>query len=439
MREQRHDPAQAPSDDLHRPAARVLGGRGPDRRRDHVLDPVLEPELAVGSTRSRRTRAGTSGGPRRTRCSASEQDRGAGRSRSRAPPAAVRAGPARGGAGERRPRARSGRGCAAGRGRSPSRASAAGRRARRRAWRRRGSPRPSRRRPVRGARAGLEVRWEREQQLEQLLGRLELRAASAALDQLHARGGQRVEHARVRRCAGPSGRACPTRASPGRRRRRGRTAPSPARAADRGRSRAARPRARVEPLSPENASATARCAASGLEDRVLAVGAADQRAYEGDRDRDRDVEQPANDRVALDQVEPAGQVHPRRRHRDDAGQRQLAGLLAEPQRHAAAERVAGDHDLLAAARSPAPSAVAKSSSCGRIAPRRRRAAWPKPGRSTAIARRPQNPSSVSSGRHVSAESPQPCRSTIPGPWPSSSSTRVRLPASSIECSAKSST
>ena len=49
---------------------------------------------------------------------------------------------------------------------------------------------------------------------------------AAALDQLDAGGGQRVEHDARARCAGPSGRACPTRAAPGRRRRRGRTARS---------------------------------------------------------------------------------------------------------------------------------------------------------------------------------------------------------------------
>ena len=46
QREQRHDPAQAPADDLHGLAAGVLGDRR-DRARQHVLHPVLEPEVAV--------------------------------------------------------------------------------------------------------------------------------------------------------------------------------------------------------------------------------------------------------------------------------------------------------------------------------------------------------------------------------------------------------
>ena len=43
-------------------------------------------------------------------------------------------------------------------------------------------------------------------------------------------------------------------------------------------------------------------------------------------------------------------------------------------------------------------------------------------------------SSLSSGRHVSAEWFQPCSSTMPGPSPSTSSARVTWPASSTRCS-----
>ena len=46
LREQREDPAEAPADELHRPPAGVVGD-GPHRAREHVLDPVLQPERAV--------------------------------------------------------------------------------------------------------------------------------------------------------------------------------------------------------------------------------------------------------------------------------------------------------------------------------------------------------------------------------------------------------
>jgi len=45
-RQQRHDPAQAPADELHRGAAVVLRDAADGRRQD-VVDPVLEAELAV--------------------------------------------------------------------------------------------------------------------------------------------------------------------------------------------------------------------------------------------------------------------------------------------------------------------------------------------------------------------------------------------------------
>ena len=50
-------------------------GRRADRVRDHVLDPVLEAEVAVAELDRRRTRAGTCGDRPTTRCSASEQPR----------------------------------------------------------------------------------------------------------------------------------------------------------------------------------------------------------------------------------------------------------------------------------------------------------------------------------------------------------------------------
>ena len=46
-RQQRHDPAQAPAEELDGPAAGVLADRA-DRVRQHVADPELEPEVAVG-------------------------------------------------------------------------------------------------------------------------------------------------------------------------------------------------------------------------------------------------------------------------------------------------------------------------------------------------------------------------------------------------------
>ena len=45
--EQRHDPAQAPAEQLHGPAAGVLADRA-DRVGQHVADPELETEVAVG-------------------------------------------------------------------------------------------------------------------------------------------------------------------------------------------------------------------------------------------------------------------------------------------------------------------------------------------------------------------------------------------------------
>ncbi len=109
-REQRHDPAQAPAEHLHARAAVVLADP-PDRVGEDVVDPVLEPKVAVGERDVPVLERGRSGGPPAA-CARPANSRGAGRStptarRAAAPAAAA----ARGGAGRRRA-AGSGRRCA---------------------------------------------------------------------------------------------------------------------------------------------------------------------------------------------------------------------------------------------------------------------------------------------------------------------------------------
>ena len=91
------------------------------------------------------------------------------------------------------------------------------------------------------------------------------------------------------------------------------------------------------------------------------------------------------------------------RDRHDAGERQV-GPLGEPQRDHAAERVARDHHVLPA-RPRADERGRERVELRQHGPSSSGDAVPKPGRSTAIARRSCAPSSASSGRHVSAESP----------------------------------
>ena len=149
-RQQREDAAEAPAHDLHGPAAGVLGG-GADRARHDLLDPVLEPERAVGVLDLAVVdEVGRAAALHEVLGHASS--RAAGRSRSPARPAAGRAAPGRGArAAARRTLGSGGSGgrCAAALRRSPSRASAAGRRAPRRARRRR------RWRPPRRTRVGV--------------------------------------------------------------------------------------------------------------------------------------------------------------------------------------------------------------------------------------------------------------------------------------------
>jgi hypothetical protein len=150
------------------------------------------------------------------------------------------------------------------------------------------------------------------------LGGLDLRAMTAALDQLDAGGGQRVEHV-----ACPRMREQPVARAPHQHHRAG-------------------DRAQVERRGGELGQLR-------MRELGLAEGGAGERAQQRARHRDRDVEQLADDRVALDDVEPARRLQPGRRHRDDAGEREV-GLLREPQRDRAAERVPRDDHRL----SPAP-------------------------------------------------------------------------------------
>ena len=137
----RMPPRHQPTSCTGRPPASSRGGA--DRVRDDVLDPVLEPEPAVGVLdlpvvdEVGRAAAVQQVLGDRAAAPQVEADRGRGQRRDEQHRrrACAGAAPEPGGSGGR---------CAAAPRRSPSRASAAGRRARRRACRRRGSPPPRR-------------------------------------------------------------------------------------------------------------------------------------------------------------------------------------------------------------------------------------------------------------------------------------------------------
>ena len=165
-----------------------------------------------------------------------------------------------------------------------------------------------------------------------------------------------------------------------------------ARARARGRTRAARRRPRGSRrrgrTSPRSRAASRRVLNASCAVRARAARARTSSPGTGDRHR----EQPADDRVLLDRVEPGRQLEPVGRDRDDAGEVELAGVLGEPQREAAAERGARDDHRLAVR--------PRGHELGgeRVELREHRAgrsgvASPKPGRSTAIARRPRAASS----------------------------------------------
>ena len=133
--QQREDPAEATSPPRApdgRPRARYAS---PDRRRDHLVDPVLHAEVAVLERDLRRTRRGTSAVPGR-RGARPGSSRAAGRSRATARPAGSPAGPGRPGRADLARRDGSGRPRAACPRRSACAASAGGRpgRRKRRFW-----------------------------------------------------------------------------------------------------------------------------------------------------------------------------------------------------------------------------------------------------------------------------------------------------------------
>jgi hypothetical protein len=131
------------------------------------------------------------------------------------------------------------------------------------------------------------------------------------------------------------------------------------------------------------------------------VHAPDHAAHGELGQRRRQREQAAQQRVALDHREPARHVQAGGRNWRHAGEVERV-VLAHPQGHAAAERVARHHRPRARVLRRGAGEGVELSRMGWS--RCRRSAAPKPGKSTAVARRSARPRAASTGRQVSAES-----------------------------------